>query len=359
MLVRSPKFSVLVLLVSQSLVQLPVLGEQLRSEPQVYSVFPLGGQRGTSFETELRGACLENAYAIWIDGDDLKARIKRIELIVGREEEQKGYSETKTCGQEQRIVAEVSIDQLAQTGPRFLRVISPRGVSNSVLFLVNSDSVIAESGQVHSTPDGAQRIIIPTVINGKFDQSRERDYYEFSVSEGEEVAFEIFASGRRGPPVTGEGRTSLEGIPKMRWSYRFAQGGRYLLRVESLRVVELVLPATVVSFVPRLTLHETAGSWLDPTSPKQLMFEDNGRPDFASQVAKTIYARTSPDFSYQLRIIPSDWPGIYEGWSRQLARFEWKERDFRRKLESNRLQLLRERTVEPPTGARAQAKAHR
>ena len=155
-----------------------------------------------------------------------------------------------------------------------------------MLFLVNSDSVIAESGQVHSTPDGAQRIIIPTVINGKFDQSRERDYYEFSVSEGEEVAFEIFASGRRGPPVTGEGRTSLEGIPKMRWSYRFAQGGRYLLRVESLRVVELVLPATVVSFVPRLTLHETAGSWLDPTSPKQLMFEDNGRPDFASQVAK-------------------------------------------------------------------------
>ena len=354
MLIRFSKLPLLLLLLPQSLVQLPVLGQQLRPEPQVHSLFPLGGQRGTSFETELRGACLENAYAVWFDGDDLEARIQRIEPIVGEEEEQKKYSESKTCAEEQRIVAEVAIDQVARTGPRFLRVISPRGVSNSVLFLVNSDAVTAESRQAHGTPDGSQRITVPTVINGKIDQLTERDYYELSVSKGDEVAFEIFASGRRGPPVTGEGRTSLEGIPKMRWLYRFAQGGRYLLRVESLRVVELVLPATVVSFVPRLTLHETAGSWLNPTSPKQLMFEDDGSPDFASQVAKTIYARTLPDFGYQLRIVPASWPGIYEGWSRQLARFEWRERDFRRKLESNRLQLLRARTVEPPTGARAQ-----
>ena len=331
---------------------------QAASEPEAFSVFPIGGQHGTALEVEIRGRGLGRAYAVWFEGEGLEARIKRIEAIVLEEEDdyKENSAEAEERSQGQRILLEVEIDPAAKTGPHSLRVISESGVSNSLFFLVNSDPVILEAATPHNRPAEAQQFVLPAVVNGKIGKERELDYYGFDVFKGQELAFEIFASGRRAPPVTGEGRTSLEGIPKMRWFYRFAQGGRYLLRVESLRVVELVLQATVVSFVPRLTLHETAGSWLNPTSPKQLMFEEDGRPDFASQVAKTIYVRTLPDFSYQLRIVPLNWPSIYEGWARQLARFEWQERDFRRKLESSRLQLLRTRTVEPPIGARGESK---
>ena len=326
---------------------------QAASEPEAFYVFPIGGQQGTALEAEIRGRGLGRAYAVWFEGEGLEARIKRIEAIELDEEGdyKENSAEAEESSQGQRILLEVGIDPEAKTGPHSLRVISESGVSNSLVFLVNSDPVILEAETPHNRPAEAQQVVLPAVVNGKIGKQRGLDYYGFDAFKGQELAFEIFASGRRVPPITGEGRTSIEGIPKMRWFYRFAQGGRYLLRVESLRVVELVLAATVVSFVPRLTLHETTGSWLNPTSAKQLMFADDGRPDFASQVAKTIYARTLPDFGYQLRIVPSNWPSIYEGWSGQLARFEWHERDFRRKLESNRLQLLQTRTVEPSIGA--------
>ena len=330
---------------------------QAASEPEAASVFPIGGQQGTALEAEIRGRGLGRAYAVWFEGEGLEARIQRIEAIELEEEDhyKENSAEAEERSQGQRILLEVEIDPAAKIGPHSLRVISESGVSNSLIFLVHSDPVILEAATPHNTPAEAQQVVLPAVVNGKIGKERELDYYGFDALKGQALAFEIFASGRRSPPVTGEGRTSLEGIPKMRWFYRFARAGCYLLRVESLRVVELVLQATVVSFVPRLTLHETTGSWLNPTSPKQLMFEDDGRPDFASQVAKTIYVRTLPDFSYQLRIVPSSWPSVFEGWSRQLARFEWQERDFRRKLESSRLQLLRTRTVKLPIAARGES----
>ena len=321
---------------------------QAASEPEAFSVFPIGGQHGTALDAEIRGRGLGGAHTIWFEGDGLEARINKIEAIEPeKEEDYKANSAAQESSQGQRILLEVRIDPAAETGPRSLRVISEKGVSNSLVFLVNSDAVVLEAATPHSTPAEAQQVVLPALVNGKIGKERERDYYAFDALKGQQLAFEVFARGRRSAPTKGEGRP-FDAIPRMRWTYQFPKKGRYLVRVESSRIVEMVLVATVLSFIPQVGLFETAGSWLNPLEPTRLKFNKDGQADFEHQVAKTIYGRTSPDLVYQLRIVPKGRPPIYEKWSARLAGDAWQERSFTRKLRPDRLKVLWSRTVEAP-----------
>ena len=329
----------------------PLSRSQAAKGPDAFSIFPIGGQQGTSLEAEIRGRGLGGAHAVQFEGAGLEARIKSVEAI---EPDEENAAEEQEGGQGQRILLEVRIDPAAETGPRSLRVVSANGVSNSLVFVVNSDAVILEAATPHNTPADAQQVVLPAVVNGKIGKQRERDYYAFDALQGQQLAFEIFARGRRSAPTKGEGRP-FDAIPKMRWTYHFPKEGRYLVRVESSRVVELVLVATVVSFIPEVGLFQTAGSWLNPLEPTRLKFDDarlkfskDGQADFEHQVAKTIYGRTSPDFVYQLRIVPEERPPIYEKWSARLAGVDWQERSFGRKLRPDRLEALWSRTVKVP-----------
>ena len=323
---------------------------QAASEPEAFSIFPIGGQQGAALEAEIRGRGLGGAHAIWFEGGGLEARIKRIEAIVPDEKDdyKENSAEEEESSEGQRILLAVQIDPAAETGPRSLRVISESGVSNSLVFLVNSDPVTLEAATPHNTPAEAQHVILPAIVNGKIGKERERDYYAFDALKGQELAFEVFARGRRSAPTSGEGRP-FDAIPRMRWTYQFRKEGRYLVRVESSHIVEMVLVATVVSFIPQVGLFETTGSWLNPREPTRLKFNEDGKADFERQVAKTIYGRTSPDFVYQLRIVPRDQPAIYEKWSARLADVDWQERSFTRKLQPDRLKVLWSRTVKVST----------
>ena len=41
-------------------------GLRAHAAAKVVSLFPLGGQRGTALEVEIRGAGLDGAYAVWL-----------------------------------------------------------------------------------------------------------------------------------------------------------------------------------------------------------------------------------------------------------------------------------------------------
>ena len=345
---RTTAHSSFVLIVSFLLTVLSALPRngQAVSEPEAFSISPIGGQLGTALEAEIRGRGLDGAHAIWFEGEGLEARIKRIEAIEPDEKDdyKENSAEAEESSQGQRILLEVEIDPAAKTGPHSLRVISQSGVSNSLIFLVNSDPVISETAAPHSSPAEAQQVVLPAVVNGRIGKKRERDYYTFDASKGQELAFEVFAKGQRSAPSSGEG-TPFDAIPRMRWTYQFPKAARYFVRVESSRVVDLVLATTVVSFIPQVGLFKTTGSWLNPLEPTRLKFNEHGQADFERQVAKTIYGRTSPDFVYQLRIVPRDRPPIYEKWSARLAGVDWQERSFTRKLQPDRLKVLWSRTV--------------
>src|SRR5262245_60153764 len=47
--------------------------------PKVTSVFPLGGQQGSTYAAEVRGQNLDKAYTVWFDCEDLRGRIEKVE----------------------------------------------------------------------------------------------------------------------------------------------------------------------------------------------------------------------------------------------------------------------------------------
>ena len=73
-----------VLLLSMVLVSVSA-GAQNETEgdsgPILLSVFPLGGQRGTTVQGEVRGNHLDGASAVWFDKGGLKAQLLKVEEV--------------------------------------------------------------------------------------------------------------------------------------------------------------------------------------------------------------------------------------------------------------------------------------
>ena len=56
-------------------------GEVAQGQPELVYLFPLGGQRGTTLEVEVRGKYLDGTQGVWNDGETLKARVKGVEVV--------------------------------------------------------------------------------------------------------------------------------------------------------------------------------------------------------------------------------------------------------------------------------------
>ena len=318
-------------LVFLSLIGIDSLGAQADrdkapTEPELVSVFPLGGRQGSTEMAEIRGRGLEGAYAVWFDEAGLKAQIKEVEEI---ELEEKVnaimVSGPKKARPGQRVTLQVEVDPSAKCGRHFLRVLSRAGVSNTLAFSVSSGSLmsVSESSTSHKAPAEAQPLSIPVVVNGKISEKGEVDYYSFEVSKDQELAFKVDSN---------------------------------------------ILSLYPVFDVAEITLYEATGSWFDPHQVTRLAFHVNPpsilenpvggmeRPpadDLVYQFKKpghyllkvgTNLGIGGPDSFYRLMIVPEGHPVLSEAKDRSL-RTVWQERLFDRKLEPNRLQLLLERTA--------------
>src|SRR2546427_3662882 len=71
-----------------SLVLLPVLvlASFVTAKADITSSFPIGGNRGSTFDLEVLGEGLERAYAAWFDCEELKASVEKVEKIDAAEE---------------------------------------------------------------------------------------------------------------------------------------------------------------------------------------------------------------------------------------------------------------------------------
>src|SRR6185295_15241233 len=92
---------------------------------------------------------------------------------------------------------------------------------------ISDGPAIAESEGLHDTPEQAQEVSLPVVVNGKIGRAGEVDYYAFETLEGQEITFEVIAS---------------------------------------------------LGFDPRLTLYEVSGSWFDPRRAVPLASNDDPTP---------------------------------------------------------------------------------
>ena len=292
-------------------------------EPQLISVFPVGARQAATVQAEVRGRALQGAYGVWFDTESLRAEVEGIGEI--EFEAAKDYDPNALKNRQgYRVALKVEVDPDTPLGVHQLRVLTPQGISNSLEFAVTSLSSVGEAETAHNSAGTAQLIPIPATIEGKISQGGEVDYYAFEVSEDEDLTFEVFSNA---PPG------SFTGPPGQ--------------------------------FDPELTLYELTGSWFDPRRATRLAFNDEPTSPFVSNAPKLTYRfskagrylvrvssfmwKGSPDYSYQLRITPSETPVADErsgeGGDSSPAASGWRERAFKRVLEADRLEQLWSRTV--------------
>ena len=293
-------------------------------EPQLVSVFPIGGQQGMSFDVEVRGQSLEGAYGVWFDCENLKAEIKRIEEIE-LDEANPQEPKDKTATQGYRVWVRVEVVPTSPVGGHSFRLLSAGGVSNPLTLRVYAEPVVAEVGVPHQLPGDAQTLRFPGVVSGRISKMGEVDLYAVDTLAGQELLFEALA-----------GSAVLD---------------------------------------PYLTLYESTGSWFDSHRPTRLAFDDEPRFQKKTTNARLTYrfnrkgryliavgtfdGRGGLDYCYQLRIVPlahSISSEIERESFPKLAHREpqdWREREFGRNLEAERLQILSSRTVRIPNKDKA------
>ena len=288
-------------------------------DPEIVSISPLGGRQGSSFEVEIRGQTLAGARGVWFDCRGLQAKIGEItEIVLDENAKDEAGNESPRLGQ--RVQLQVAVDSKTAPGAHRLRLVTPRGMSNLVTLHVSREKVMAEAETDHHPLEKAPLLRLPVVINGGLSKNGEADYFSFQAQRGQELLFE-------------------------------AHSGSGILD-------------------PQLTLYEPSGSWFDPNQLTRLAFNDEAVSHSGISSAGLTFrfsekgrylvrvsefqGRGGPDYFYQLRAVDARHTGSShrEDVSLQVPAHsqppDWRERDFHRTLESDRLAILRSRTVSVP-----------
>ena len=278
-------------------------------EPEIISVFPLAGRQGTALDAEIRGKNLQGAHTLWADHDGIQADITGVERIdlgdkdaAGRQkkEKEKGY----------RVSLQIKTAATVEAGLYSLRLVSAAGISNAFEFRVTADPVFYDTKQLHTTLQKPQNLTIPALVNGKISQQGEVDYYSFEAAKDQELGF-----------------TATSNLKSL------------------LGTFDLV----------RLTLYEATGNWFDPEGATQLAF--TSEPKLKYRFSKsgryilgvgTYLGIGGPDCFYHLVVGPASdrWSDLKEQQSRpKPEQAGWRERDWDRKLDLNRVSALKARSV--------------
>jgi hypothetical protein len=243
--------------------------------PKLVSVFPLGGQRGTTVQIELRGTGLTGANAVWLGaGSRLDApNVGRLGKPPHTQSRDGVEAHVKAVPDDSRAHVQMVLAANARVGFHTVALVSASGLSGSLSFWVGPHEVIQETSAAHDSATTAQPVKLPVAINGRITAGAELDYYAFDVATGQTLAFEVLA-----------------------WHG--------------------------ANFDPQLALYETGGSFLDPQRSRRLLFHEeitrgsmplNRR--LTHHFKKTgrhvvnignLFAQAGGDFSYLLRIAPVD-----------------------------------------------------
>jgi len=291
----------------------------LSAEPEIAFLTPLGGQRGTTRRVEIRGRTLTEANAVVFETRGITARIEKVEAVTDPVAEKNAQKKQE---RDIRVVADVDIAATVKPGNHWFRVVTPRGVTNRMLFRVTVDPVIQESETPHTTPDRAQPIVAPVVVNGSIGTAGEVDFYRFEVTKPCELTFEVRPShaalARRFRPELG--------VFEKRASF-----------FDPDRLARLAFADVKAARGEKVTMNT------DPREREGSRIALNCRVPAPGRYfvrVGSLRGIAAPDYVYQLRMAPAEHPDLVE-----IERDDWKERSFTRKLAAGRLQDLWARSV--------------
>jgi len=294
-------------------------------EPEALSIFPLGARQGTTVKAEILGKSLEGAYAVWSNLEGLSGQVQAVESadLVEFKKGAQAEATRVTKGHRAQLVLQVPN---VPVGIVLLRVLTPAGTSNALPFLVQNESFVDEISSPHERSSQAQKINIPTVVNGKIGKPGEVDFYEIEAGEKQELVFEM--------------------ISKPAGTPGFVSGG----------------------FSTAIALFEPSGSWFDAHQVARIAYSDESVPGVTPTHTMLRYRflrrgrylvqaasfsnKGGPEFSYQLRIASGNQVSLLDRVREARARdaiLHWQERAFDRRLDLDRLERLWGRSLQTKT----------
>lgn len=150
--------------------------------PEIISVYPLAVQRGTNVTLAVRGRVLEGAYAVVFEGQGITARVDRVEEVEAPLPDPETIADQSQAKDARlRVVAQVDVDAQAGVGDHWLRLVTPRGVTNRMELRVVTEPIMREVETAHEIVERAQAIDYPTVLSGSIGVAGEVDMYAIDV----------------------------------------------------------------------------------------------------------------------------------------------------------------------------------
>ena len=138
-------------------------------DPHITYLFPAGGQRGTTFETMIRGRGLEGASEVRVSGEGVTAKVLAIEEP-STKLRQRSQNRQDTSENPNVVRMSVTVVADAELGQRDFRLVTPKGVTNRFCFVVGQIPEVNEI-EPNSLPGEVQALeSLPILVNGQVFQ---------------------------------------------------------------------------------------------------------------------------------------------------------------------------------------------
>jgi len=165
--------TILLFVVSAAQAQLPAT--------RLGSVYPSGGNPGKSVEVTIAGDDLDDVKSLHFSQPGIKAEPKMIEPGP--------FDQGPQVAENQFVV---TIPANTPLGVYEVRAVGKYGISNPHAFTVGDVPETIET-ETNDTPDQANEVTIPAVINGMSDRAGDVDYFRFTAPAGQRLVLECQA----------------------------------------------------------------------------------------------------------------------------------------------------------------------
>lgn len=207
--------------------------QQAQNSPRIGYVYPAGGKQGTTFELKLGGQALDGIDAAHVSGKGVTAKLvdyikpisqgqagllreKLKELADKQSAAMKDKSAPPYTADDEKAAAdirkkladflrkpnspalvetvtlEVTIDSAAAVGARELRLETPNGMTNPMVFQVGALTEFAEKESRASAAADVVEITLPSAVNGQI-MPGDVDRYRFKATKGQKLVVQAQA----------------------------------------------------------------------------------------------------------------------------------------------------------------------
>lgn len=168
--------------------------------PKITSLSKTWLERGNAARITVSGENLAGATSLLVDGaPGAKARlVPRTASRLAVESTAGGVS-TVQLPDAKSLQVELELDPSAALVERELRIVTPEGVSNPLVFRASPWPELAGADS-NTTLETAQPVTLPATLSGMIGAAAETDYYRFKARSGERLIFDLNAY-RIGSPL--------------------------------------------------------------------------------------------------------------------------------------------------------------